>query len=134
MNIPNKVRIGYKDFKVNLVGHDVIYDNAVCYGNIELDNGIINISNLYSQDQQKCTFIHECLHGIDENVETKLSEEQIRKLSKGLYQFIKDNPDVFTKDTSISNKLNVSVNVDTNKITKSVKEHINENLNCESYF
>lgn len=95
MNIPEKIKIGYKDFKVNKIAGEVINDNQVCYGFINHNNGIINISTLYSDDQQKCTFIHECMHGIDEIVEANLTEDQIRRMSKGLYDFIKSNPQMF---------------------------------------
>lgn len=95
MNITDKVKIGYKDFKVNLVKDNVVDENKVCYGNIEYDNGNINLSMLYSEDQQKCTFMHECIHGIDDIFEVGLEEDQVRKLAKGIYQFIKDNPEIF---------------------------------------
>lgn len=97
MIIPEMVIIGYKTFNVNLIDKEVIDDNKVYYGNIQYDNGNINISTLYSDDQQKCTFIHECIHGIDEIIETNLDEEQIRKISKGIYTFIKENEDIFKK-------------------------------------
>lgn len=95
MRIPEQARIGFKDFHVNMIDGNVISDYKVCYGNIEYDNGNINISALHSEDQQNCTFIHECLHGIDEVFEIGLEEEQVRKLAKGIYTFIKDNPDIF---------------------------------------
>ena len=61
MNIPNKVKIGYKHYKVNLQGSNLVNENQVCYGTIEYDNEQINISKLYSQNSQKCTLIHECI-------------------------------------------------------------------------
>lgn len=99
MNIPSKVKIGYREYAVNKVNDNVVYDNSVCYGNIEYDRGVINISTLHHEEQQKCTFIHECLHGIDEIVEAKLTEDQVRLISKGLYDFIKTNPDVFESNS-----------------------------------
>lgn len=95
MEIPNRVKIGYKDYKVNKVEDNVIVNDSTCYGKIDFDKDSIDISALYSEEQQKCTFIHECLHGIDENVETDLTEDQIRKIGKGLYDFIKSNPNIF---------------------------------------
>lgn len=95
MIIPEKVKIGYKDYKVNMKDGNVIDDNALCYGNIEYDKGNINLSKLYTADQQKCTLIHECIHGIDDIFDIDLSEEQIEKLGKGVYGFIKDNPEIF---------------------------------------
>lgn len=101
MKVPKEVKIGYKTIKVNMVDGHVIDGNKVCYGNIEYDNGNINISSLYSEDQQKCTFVHECVHGIDDIMETNLSEEQVRKISKGIYSLIKDNPMIFSNAESV---------------------------------
>ena len=95
MIIPNKVKIGFKDYNVKLKDSDVINGNEVCYGTIKFEEGEINIANIYSEDMMKCTFIHECLHGIDDIVEAKLTEDQIRLIGKGLYSFIKDNPNIF---------------------------------------
>lgn len=95
MVIPDNVKIGYKDYKVTMVDGHVIDDNKVCYGCIEYNDSNINISKQYSIDQQKCTFLHECIHGIDDVVEIGLDEDQVRQLAKGLYQFIKDNPEIF---------------------------------------
>lgn len=109
MNIPDKVKIGYKDYKITMIEGNLISDNTVCYGTIEYDNSNINISKLYSKEQQECTFIHECLHGIDDIVEAKLTEDQVRLISKGLYDFIKSNPKVFDnkldEDIMISKKV-----------------------------
>jgi len=97
MKIPETVRIGFKDYKVTKVDGYVIDDNAVCYGNIEYDKDNINLSLNYSKDLINCTFIHECLHGIDNIEETELTEDQIRKIAKGLYSFVRDNPKIFTE-------------------------------------
>lgn len=114
MNIPKKVNIGYKDYTVNKVNDYVVEDNKVCYGNIEFDEGQINISTLYTEEQQKCTFIHECLHGIDDIVEANLTEDQVRLMSKGLYDFIKSNSNIFIeKDIKTSILLD---NIEINKV------------------
>lgn len=98
MNIPESVKIGYKDYKINKSDNDVISDNTVCYGEIQYDNGVINISKKHSEDQVNCALIHECVHGIDDIFDVGLSEEQITKLGKGLYGFIKDNPSLFSNN------------------------------------
>lgn len=95
MNIPNKVKIGYKDYTVNKVDGEVTEGNTVCYGVIHYDDGIIDISKKYSEDQQKCALIHECIHGIDDVFDIGLSEKQTEKMGKGLYGFMKDNPNIF---------------------------------------
>ena len=95
MNIPSKVKIAYNDYDVIIVDGHIVDDNKSCYGNIEYGKSKINLSNLYSQDIQKCTLIHECLHGIDDIVEADLTEVQVNLMAKGLYTFIKDNPSIF---------------------------------------
>ncbi|WP_129599540.1 hypothetical protein [Anaerophilus nitritogenes] len=95
MKIPEKIKIGYRDYSINLINGDVIDGNSVCYGNIKYDDGQINISTKYSKDQIECTFIHEVLHGIDELMETNLEEEQIRKMAKGLCYILKNNKELF---------------------------------------
>lgn len=95
MNIPDKVKICFKDYKVNKIDGTVINDNKVCYGSIEYSEGHINISTLYSDDMQKCTLIHEIIHGIDELFNIDLQESQVEQLAKGLYGVIKDNPEIF---------------------------------------
>ena len=101
MNIPSKVKIGFNNYTVNIISGNIIDGNKVCYGNIEFEKGFINISNLYSEDMQKCTFIHECLHGLDDIVEAHLTEEQIRLMAKGLYSFIKENNEIFADITQL---------------------------------
>lgn len=101
MIIPKKVKIGYKEYEVKMRDSDVINGNEVCYGTIKFEDGEINIANIYSEDMMKCTFIHECLHGIDDIVEAKLTEDQIRLMSKGLYTFIKDNPNIFNDNVTV---------------------------------
>lgn len=131
MKIPGIVKIGYKAYNVNIVDKEVVDGNKVCYGNIEYDNGNINISSLYSEDQQKCTFIHECLHGIDEIMETNLDEEQVRKLAKGIYQLIKDNPNMFILEgVKVDIKPTASVNPEevVKKILDSLKEKTETNM------
>lgn len=95
MEIPGEVKIGYTNYNVNIIEGNVVDDNKVCYGAISFDDGEIKLSNLYNDDLKKCTFIHECIHGIDNAMEIDLDEDQVRKLGKGIYQFIKDNPNIF---------------------------------------
>ncbi len=97
MNIPEKIKIGYKDYEVKKV-NDKLFDNdTLCYGVIHYNVGLIEISSIYSEDTQKCALLHEILHGIDDIFDIGLHEEHIVKLAKGLYQVIKENPEVFRK-------------------------------------
>jgi ferredoxin len=130
LNIPDKVKIGYKDFKVNMVEDHVIDEGMICYGNIEYDKGNINISTLHSEDQQKCIFIHECLHGIDDVFEIGLDEAQVRKIAKGICAFIRDNPDLFSKHKGgnqiIVNMPNISENADIDIMAEELNKRIDQ--------
>lgn len=135
MNIPEKVKIGYKDYKITELETKLVSeDDKVCYGNIEYDKANINISTIYDEDQQNCTFIHECLHGIDELVESNLTEDQVRLISKGLYDFIKSNPQIFIDnqiktttrklcDGTKKNTINISNAERPEEVTKKVKDY-----------
>lgn len=95
MNIPKTVKIGFNDYKVNMSDKPIVQNDALCHGTIEFYTGKINILAENSLDMQKCTLIHEILHGIDNVVEAELTEDQIRLMGKGVYAFIKDNPSMF---------------------------------------
>jgi len=98
MKIPERVRIGYREYDVNCRPGPVVVDNSVCYGSIEYEKGVININGNYPEDQKECTFLHECLHGIETDRDLNLSEKVVETLAKGLYCFIRDNPEMFEKD------------------------------------
>ena len=99
MYIPDKVKIGFKDYIVNKIDGPVVSGDSVCYGDVAYDTGIIRLQNAnLSKDMKQCCLIHECIHAIDDITEIGLTEEQVRKLSKGLYGFIKDNPEVFNEN------------------------------------
>ena len=45
-------------------------------------------------DQQKDTLLHECLHAIDHEMDTKMSERQVRLTATGLLPFLRANPEI----------------------------------------
>lgn len=95
MKIFNNVKIGYKDYQVNLVDHDIFVDGEECFGQINYIDQVIRVGNKFKDGQKKATFVHEVVHGIDEMYGTELTEKQVEMFSKGLYLFVLDNPDVF---------------------------------------
>jgi phosphomevalonate kinase len=101
MNIPEKVKVGYKDYKVIKVDH-LDDELKLLYGRVDFDIETIKLCNRYPENHQKCTSIHELVHAVDEMQDIKLTEDQVIKLGTGLYQVIKDNPNMFTDggDTS----------------------------------
>lgn len=98
MYIPDKVKIGYKDYAVKTIGQ---LDDGVreLYGSVDYDNELIRLCNRYSVNQQKCALIHEIIHAIDDMYHIGLSEKQVVKFAKGLYQVIKDNPEMLKEES-----------------------------------
>ena len=95
MNIPKKVKIGFKDYEIQLADKTLNNDEQLLFGMILYNDGIIKIVKDYSKDVQFCTLMHEAVHAIDELFSIGLEEDQAVKLGKGIAQFIKDNPQVF---------------------------------------
>ena len=86
------------DYLVDIYNHQIVDDNEVCYGTIGYDTGKISIDGTADRELQKCVLVHEIVHGIDDMFDIGLTEEQVVKLGKGLYQVVKDNPKMFKED------------------------------------
>lgn len=96
MNIPGKVKIGNLDYEVvqtenNLVFEGESVDGMITFEESKIELGILNKSKQFIEE----TFIHEVVHGILNHMCMEQNEEVVDKISKGLHQVIKDNPDIF---------------------------------------
>jgi hypothetical protein len=94
LNIPETVKVGYKDYQVVKV-ENLDDGTNLLYGQVLHPYEIIKLANKYSDNQMKCTLIHELVHAVDDLLGIDLKEEQVVKLGNGLYQVIKDNPGMF---------------------------------------
>ena len=95
MKIPTTVKIGYKDYAIEQLNN--LDDGSVLlYGQIHYNKEVIELQKTYTHNQKLCTLIHEIIHGVDDMNDIGLKENQVIKLAKGLYQVIKDNPEMFT--------------------------------------
>lgn len=94
MVIPEKVRILYKEYKIEQEGnlHDGEDD---LYGQIHYLDEKILLNSDSSEEQKKATLIHELIHGMDEMYKIGLSEEQVEKLGNAFYMMLRDNLDMF---------------------------------------
>lgn len=89
MEIPNKIKVGGHDVKVET---NVKFDSPQSAGYSNLSEAIIRISEGMSPDSVAQTFLHEILHLVERvYCPTKVKEEVIEQLSEGLYQVLKDN-------------------------------------------
>lgn len=97
MNIPEKVKIGCKDYTVEILDKLLYLEGKTAYGIINTNSSKIEISTAgeVSKDSINLTFFHEVLHGLEDFLDIELTEEQIEKFAKGLYLFIKENPEIF---------------------------------------
>lgn len=96
MKIPKEIKIGYKNYKVEIVEPDegkLYLDGNLCYGTINYDNELIRLNSNFPKNHNQ-TFIHELLHGICEMQsldEINDNEDYIDRLAKEIYQVIVDN-------------------------------------------
>jgi hypothetical protein len=101
MQIPKRVRIGGIDYAIKHVPRLVSADGDLCNGLFDSNRSVIelNSENELSQGRIEQVLIHEILHGIVFTTGLNLEDEEItvNVLAKGLYQVIKDNPQLFAK-------------------------------------
>lgn len=97
MEIKDKVKIGAMEYEVIKTDKPILLDNEVCNGVIDYGNLFIEINNNRAIQKQEETFIHEILHGIIRERNLILEDEEmiVEEISKGLYQVIKDNKEIF---------------------------------------
>ncbi len=97
MVIKDKIKIGAMIYDVIRSKEVVLLDNQVCNGVIDHENLVIKIAEDRCEQRKEETFIHELLHGIIRERNLILEDEEmiVEEISKGLYQVIKDNPDMF---------------------------------------
>jgi hypothetical protein len=94
VNIPENIKVGYKDYKVVKV-NNLDDGTNLLFGEVTYVDEVIKLANKYPENQMKLTLIHELVHAVDDMLGIDLKEEQVVKLGTGLYQVIKDNPDMF---------------------------------------
>ncbi|MCF6466354.1 hypothetical protein [Clostridium sp. Cult2] len=102
MNIPEAITISGVEYKVVVSDEPIFLNNLRAYGEIDYNKKEINIDETLQDEQgQFQTFLHEIIHGIvyDRELDLKNDEEEtiVDQISKGLYQVIKDNPEIFTE-------------------------------------
>lgn len=94
MNIPEKVKVLYKEYAVEY--QENLHDGGGdLYGQIQYlpEKILLNIDS--SDEQKKSTLMHELIHALDEMYCIKLKEGQVEKLGTAMYMLIRDNPHMF---------------------------------------
>ncbi|MCX6262622.1 MAG: hypothetical protein NTY95_17620 [Bacteroidia bacterium] len=104
MKIPESLKVGGMLIKIFYPAEQVIFkdekgEDAQADGKILISTGEMHIANknikennTYTEDYIGQVFMHEILHAIDYVYNSdRLPEEEIERLSQGLYQVLKDN-------------------------------------------
>ena len=97
MIIPNKIKVLYKNYKIRQV-ENLHSDDGELYGQVRYLDEVIDLSVAASEDQKKCTLVHEIIHAIDETYCIGLKEKQVEKLGVALYMLILDNEEIFERE------------------------------------
>ena len=97
--IPNKLKIGNIDYKIDVVENDIVIDGKSNYsGCISYDESNIKILSKLCKQKKLETLWHEILHGITEhfNIDLKNDDEEkiIDCIAKGVFQVLQDNKEV----------------------------------------
>ena len=100
MNIPETVRIGSIDYKIELTKAPIVLDYKQCNGIIDYTQSkIILDSNTLEQQQLELTLLHEIVHGMlhDRGLEEQSNESLVDAIAYALHQLIRDNHSLFEK-------------------------------------
>lgn len=98
MNISDKIKIGGYIYTVE--HHDGLFPNgaAVVDGLHDATNTTITLSGEGNESYQDTVFLHELIHGIIYvYCADKQDEDFVEQFSKGLYQVMMDNPEIFER-------------------------------------
>ena len=86
MKRPERIRILGKAFRLtNEVADDL---NGEC----DTDTQTIAVRDGQPLESEQDTLLHEVIHAIDEAMDAKMKETQVKKLATGLLAVMKDNP------------------------------------------
>lgn len=92
MKIPEKVRIGGRDYEIR---HTENLNDGVnlAYGHIDYEQGVLRIMKGLGHEKACITLWHEMLHGVIEHFGLKIEneEEAVCVLAKGIYELMADN-------------------------------------------
>ena len=98
MNIPDKVKVGWREYIIEQKEHRTAEGGGDLYGDIHYEDCKIYIYDKQPEFNKPSTLLHEIIHGIfyiSGHEEWRKNEELIDCITENLYQVIKDNPDMF---------------------------------------
>lgn len=97
MNIPEKIRVLYRTYQISEV--DNLHDGGDdLYGQVQYLEERILLNSAASDETKKAALIHEAVHAVDEMFGIGLKEKQVEQLGVGIYNLIRDNPEMFISE------------------------------------
>ena len=92
MKIPKTLNICGQKFKVGMKSDRQMKDAiGLCYAH----KNIMYLQDDLPKDKMGETLIHEVIHAIEQQMNLKMTENQVNNLALGLYQFLKENKIAF---------------------------------------
>lgn len=99
MNIPNKIKVAGYEYTIERPSEPFASGTQVCDGIHKFSEQIIKIARAGNEVYQNTVFLHELVHAIISsycsNISEEINEQFTEQFSKGLYQVITDNPEIF---------------------------------------
>jgi hypothetical protein len=93
--LPETVSVIGKTYRVCLIeNNDYSSLEKGNDGECDHDNQIIKIRLGKADDYIKDTFLHECIHALEESFKLDFTEKQVERLATGLLAILNDNPQV----------------------------------------
>lgn len=86
---PAKLNILGKPFQIRYLKDEL--DQAL-NGECDSDRQVISIRDNQPLEAEQDTCLHEVIHAIDEAVDARLSESQVKRIATGLLAVFKENP------------------------------------------
>ena len=101
-----EIKIGWRKYDIEICAKDkrkLLISTNDCYGEISHDDRVIRLNADNSNEQSKCTLIHEVLHGIEHmySINELKEEHTIKRLADALYTVLVDNNLEIVKKESI---------------------------------
>ena len=100
MKIPKTVKIGWRNYTVKFIDERRDEKGNLLDGEIDLTNHFIYIDETIANEEEKMiVFLHEVVHGIFHNQRHNKygnNEELVEAISEGLFQLVRDNPNLFS--------------------------------------
>jgi len=91
MTLPHKVRIGSRDYRVLLRPREKLAVAKNYAGFFCADEGIIYIVDDINTQEQFNTLLHEIIHAINYEIDHKMDEQHVERMSRVLACVLRDN-------------------------------------------